>query len=373
MKPNRIHQNIDEQKRAEKALKESRKRLRKIIGLVPDPIFVKNRAGEYLLVNEAVAEMFGRSVEEMLGKTEAELGMSDDRFKAYRTEDQEVIESGESMTISERNAMTADGESFTLQTVLIPSEPVGADSEGVLGYARNITERTEYESQIEVQRDTLKILNQMVRHDIRNDLQVVVSYSELLKEQTGPGKTDLARTVHEAARDAVEITETARDVADVVLESETEMESQSLKSVLGEEVDRASSKYDSTRIALENSIPDVSILVDGMAESLFRNLLQNAIVHNDKSEPEVTVTTMARNERVRIEVKDNDPGITEEQKPEIFEKGAQGLDSEGAGLGLYLVRTLVDRYDGRLHVEDNEPEGSVFVVELPRADAASHD
>lgn len=368
-----IHQDIDEQKRAEKALKESRKRLRKIIDLVPDPIFVKNRAGEYLLVNEALAAMFGRSVEEMVGKTEAELGMSEERFEVYRKEDRKVIESGESMTISKRNATTADGESLTLQTVLIPYEPVVSDSEGVLGYARNITERTEYESQIEVQRDTLEILNQMVRHDIRNDLQVVVSYTELLKDQTGPENTTLARTVLDAARDAVEITETARDVADVVLESETEMEPQSLKGVLGEEVDRTRSKYDSARVALPESIPEVSILVDGMAESLFRNLLQNAIVHNDTSAPEVTVSATARDERVKIEVADNGPGITEERKPKIFEKGAKGLESEGTGLGLYLVRTLVDRYDGQLQIEDNEPEGSVFVVELPRANTASQD
>jgi signal transduction histidine kinase len=42
-----------------------------------------------------------------------------------------------------------------------------------------------------------------------------------------------------------------------------------------------------------------------------------------------------------------------------------GLDSEGTGLGLYLVETLVDRYGGNVYIKDNDPTGAVFVVELP--------
>ncbi|MFW6265473.1 MAG: ATP-binding protein, partial [Halanaeroarchaeum sp.] len=51
-----------------------------------------------------------------------------------------------------------------------------------------------------------------------------------------------------------------------------------------------------------------------------------------------------------------------------FEEGKRGLDSDGTGLGLYLVSVLVDRYDGAVSVEDNEPAGAVFVVELPIAE-----
>ena len=44
--------------------------------------------------------------------------------------------------------------------------------------------------------------------------------------------------------------------------------------------------------------------------------------------------------------------------------GEKGLDSDGTGIGLYLVQTLVERYGGAVWIEDNEPEGSVFVVEM---------
>jgi signal transduction histidine kinase len=66
-----------------------------------------------------------------------------------------------------------------------------------------------------------------------------------------------------------------------------------------------------------------------------------------------------------VRVADNGPGIPEDQRDEVFGKGEKGLDSPGAGIGLYLVRSLVEIYGGDVWVEDNEPKGAVFVVRLP--------
>jgi len=69
-----------------------------------------------------------------------------------------------------------------------------------------------------------------------------------------------------------------------------------------------------------------------------------------------------------VSIADNGPGIADTHKEQIFQEGQKGLESGGTGIGLYLVNTLVDRYGGDVWVEDNEPTGSVFVVELPLAD-----
>jgi signal transduction histidine kinase len=105
-----------------------------------------------------------------------------------------------------------------------------------------------------------------------------------------------------------------------------------------------------------------------MLEAVFRNLLQNAIQHNQKAVPEVTVSAEEADDSVRVRIADNGPGIPESRKDEIFARGEKGLESAGTGLGLYLVETLVDRYGGDVWVEDNEPEGAVFIVELPIAE-----
>ena len=105
-----------------------------------------------------------------------------------------------------------------------------------------------------------------------------------------------------------------------------------------------------------------------MLESVVRNLLSNAIQHNDKALPEVALSATADDDTVVVRIADNGPGIPDDRKEQIFEEGEKGLDSEGTGLGLYLVDTLVDRYGGEVRVEDNDPDGSVFVVELQRAE-----
>jgi signal transduction histidine kinase len=70
---------------------------------------------------------------------------------------------------------------------------------------------------------------------------------------------------------------------------------------------------------------------------------------------------------VRVCVADNGPGVPDEQKQDIFGKGKKGLNSEGTGIGLHLVQTLVESYGGDIWATDNEPQGAIFIVQLPVA------
>jgi signal transduction histidine kinase len=98
---------------------------------------------------------------------------------------------------------------------------------------------------------------------------------------------------------------------------------------------------------------------------VFRNLLKNAIQHNDKAVAEVTVSATEQDDVVAIRIADNGPGVSDDQKATLFGKGERDLESTGSGMGLYLVDTLVTSYGGEVWIEDNDPEGSIFVVELP--------
>jgi signal transduction histidine kinase len=76
---------------------------------------------------------------------------------------------------------------------------------------------------------------------------------------------------------------------------------------------------------------------------------------------------------VTVRIADNGPGVPDERKESVFGKGEKGLESDGTGIGTYLVKTLVSRYSGTVWVEDNEPRGAVFVVELLRAEGNAAD
>ena len=104
------------------------------------------------------------------------------------------------------------------------------------------------------------------------------------------------------------------------------------------------------------------------------NLVNNAIKY---SEPGTRITLSARGEQsaVRFEVSDQGVGIREEHVPRLFEKFYRADDpavrrTSGTGVGLYIVRSLVTMLGGQVQVRSRHGKGSVFIVTLPRADAA---
>ena len=288
-----------------------------------------------------------------------------------------ILETGDAEMVEHVHYDEAGNE----RTYQVHAAPV-FDDEGNLRWigesSIDITDRVRYEDRLATQRDNLEILNQIVRHDIRNDLQLILAYAETLSEDVDSAGQEYLDRILESARDAVEITKTARDVTDVLLQSEAAQSPVSLRKTLEAEVDEIQSMHEHALVTVDESIPAVEVLADDMLSSVFRNLLENAIVHNDADIPEVTVSATATDDRVRVRIADNGPGIPDEHKEQIFEEGEKGLDSEGTGLGLYLVQTLIDRYGGTVRVEDrtdtpsnaqsrtDDPGGSVFVVELPR-------
>jgi len=156
-----------------------------------------------------------------------------------------------------------------------------------------------------------------------------------------------------------------------MLQSEMDRHAVRLSVVLEREIENARSTHDNALVRLERPLPDVDVLADDMLESVFRNLLTNAVRHNDKEVPEVIVLVDRHNEGVLVRIADNGPGIPDERKAEIFEQGEMGLDSDGTGLGLYLVDVLVDRYGEddeqanareTLQVYVRDEDGSVLTV-----------
>ncbi|MEF8882135.1 MAG: ATP-binding protein [Halapricum sp.] len=240
---------------------------------------------------------------------------------------------------------------------------------GTLFVMRDITARREAKQQLETQRDNIALLDQMVRHDIRNHLQGVLGGVDLLAAETelSDGGERYAEMITNNAENAVDLTTTARELADIMLEPESEIESVNLAPSLLDEVDAIRNSFDDATVNIDGSIPRVSVQASEMLGSVFRNLLKNAIQHNDSTLPEVTLSAVENDEDVHISVADNGPGIPDSQKEQIFGKGETGLDSEGTGIGLYLVNTLVESYGGSISVRDNDPRGTIFTVSLPLA------
>jgi PAS domain S-box-containing protein len=327
----------------------------------PIGVFEVDVDGNYVDVNPAACELVGYSREQLLDMSVADLAPDHDdpeeipSFAAAR-------ETGCLRT--ETTLLHGDGHE-----VEVLLDAVAIDDERLVAYVRDISAQKEYERLLEEQRDDLEVLNQVLRHDIRNDLQLVTAYADLLADEfEDDDVSEYIETIRRSADHAVELTGTAREIADVLLSAKTDQQPFDLRGVLESEVGEVESSYSDVVVTYGTAIPSVTVRANDMIGSVFRNLLKNAVQHNDKPRPEVTLSATEREETVVVRIADNGPGVPDDRKEAIFGEGEAGLDSSGTGIGLYLVESLVDSYGGDVWVEDNDPEGAVFVVELPRAD-----
>jgi PAS domain S-box-containing protein len=348
--------------------KEREEKYRSLFEGTHDALMLLDRSG-FVDCNEQTLDLFGfESVEafiemapwELSPKTQPDGANSSEAAKEYI---ERAFEEGQAFF--EWTHERSDGTEFPAEVKLSKFQ---LDGEPALhGLVRDISERKAYEQELEEQRDNLEVLNEVVRHDIRNKLQIILAYADLMGAAVDADEQEHVDRMLKAAREAVDITTTARDVTEVMLQSDVESGGVRLRSVLESEIEEVRSDHDRAVVRLDGALPAVDVIADDMLASVFRNVLTNAIQHNDTEPPEVTVSATTTDESVLVHIADNGPGIPDERKEHIFEQGEMGLDSEGTGLGLYLVDTLIDRYGGAVSVEDNDPEGAVFVVELPVA------
>lgn len=231
-------------------------------------------------------------------------------------------------------------------------------------------DKADPETRLKRQRDDLQLLNQVMRHDIRNDLQLVGAYAELLDDHVDEEGKQYLDIIKENTDSAVALTTTVRDLAEVMLREDVDPSRIPLDRVLLQQIEEVRSAYSEAVFTVEGSFPEADVVADEMLSSVFRNLLRNAVQHNDEMPATVTVSASVDDRRgvVEVTVADNGPGVPESQRDNIFGKGEKGLDSPGAGIGLYLVRSLVEIYGGDVWIEENDPKGAVFVVRLRLAE-----
>jgi len=131
-------------------------------------------------------------------------------------------------------------------------------------------------------------------------------------------------------------------------------------------------KSEEKNIRIEVELPEISPVireVEGDMEKLFTNLIGNAVKYTH-SHGKVWVRIGIEDKSVKVVVSDTGIGISSDDLPHVFEefyraKNARALVREGTGLGLTIVKQIVDRYNGKISVDSKLSEGTTFTIILP--------
>lgn len=220
-------------------------------------------------------------------------------------------------------------------------------------------------------------------HEIRTPLNAILGFTDLLIEHPDiPDQYEILRRMRSSGQILLSILGDLLEMSS--LESGTNqinLKPFSLSAMLESLSAYSDTLYmkggNEVSLLLENKskVPEVIISDEVRIKQVFFNLLTNAVKFTQKGTVRFGLQS-ACDESVRFYVKDNGPGISESDKKYIynaFEQGTPATFMYGTGLGLYIVKTILERLNGKIEFETsvNKPTGTVFYFTVPVAKASS--
>lgn len=232
---------------------------------------------------------------------------------------------------------------------------------------------------LEEDRRKIQLLIDLIGHDVNNYAQGVGGFIELAMSRPDvpqPTRKSLAKA-HDQVLNLNKLVRNVNIYAKVEFAGDKNIQPMDIIHTIEEAFSAAQSSSPSrdVKMILRDDGRKKLAKMNDLAKDIFLNLFSNAIKfdRNDKVIIHVDADdmTVENQEFWCVSVADNGPGIEDDLKDKIFDRFTQGPSTSiGTGLGLYIARTLVEIYKGRIWVEDREKgdrsKGSVFKVMLPK-------
>jgi len=343
---------ITERKKTEETLKQTSQIVNSIINSTDDDIYAVDRNFNFLFVNEALAKIVKSSPERMIGKSVWSM-FSKITNTELETNLRQALERNEKRTFLWKGVYTKRYKEFTI----CPFE------NGLAVFAKDITEQKNAQTKIDnehaklkVASEKLKVVGSLTRHDVRNKQTIIKANTYLLRKKIGnnPELLKLLQNIDSAVEESDYIFEFSR------LYEKIGANKQSLVNVK-ESFNQAIRLFSKdSKTVFENNCGGLQVIADTMLSEVFYNLIDNSLKHGEKV-TQITLTCQKENGATMLIFADNGVGVPEEAKNKIFE----GYTTGGSGLGLKLVKRMVEAY-GWIIKENGVPEqGARFEITIP--------
>lgn len=301
-----------------------------------------------------------RGFEAVTGYTMSDINGENCRFLQGEGTDAETVDEIRQAVDAEESIRTeilnyrANGTPFWNELTIAPvMDPESREVTHYVGIQNDVTVRKRRNRLIEV-------LDRILRHNLRNDMNVVIGFCETIADRTDGEIADMATRVTKTALDLVSLTDTVRGFEREVGDS-TELKPCDVRSVVENVVADLRREYPDTEFSIEGDVSPM-VMATGQLELALSELGDNAARHGE-STVRYEVTTTDDN-WVAVRVHDSGPGLPTIERT-VLEAGRETPLEHGSGLGLWMVNWIVTNLGGTVTVSVDD--GTTVSVVLPSA------
>jgi len=344
---------ITRRKNIERELQEARDKLKDFLDNASDIIYSIDASGTITYVSQQIS-ILDLTPEQVIGKN------IDSIMDFLHPQDQEMARDGLKRRFQEFD------ESSHIYRFIDPSGKVHWVEDGIKiirddngkmvrinGVLRDITERKHVEEELIKLNEVLRLINRIMRHDIKNRLTVVYALIGLLMERKVYDPAILKYAVTSVKR-SIELTRRMAELESLVQASKDRKDFD-----LQPLIDNIAKDY-----PLKTTIKgDCRISADDALSSVFDNLIANAVVHGRASSLEVEISR--EDGRCTVDLSDNGKGMPDKVEGMLFHEDFSWGEEKGSGLGLFIVSKIMERYGGSVMLGESKGSGARFILEFP--------